>query len=69
MTKLELTLNGTLQSFEGPLSVAALIALVGAPQGAVAVEVDRKVIPRGEHTVHMLRGGERVEVVTIVGGG
>ncbi len=69
MITLELTLNGSLRSFEGPLSVAALIACLGAPRDAVAVEVDRKVIPRTEHAEHMLCGGERVEIVTLVGGG
>lgn len=69
MILIELSLNGSVRSFEGPLSVAEMLACVGAPLDAVAVEVDRKVIPRSQHGSHTLHGGEKIEVVTLVGGG
>jgi thiamine biosynthesis protein ThiS len=34
-----------------------------------AVELNRAVVPRKEHARRLLRPGDRVEVVTLVGGG
>lgn len=39
------------------------------PQAAVAVELNFEVIPRAEHDTCVLRAGDQVEVVTLVGGG
>ena len=35
----------------------------------VAVEVNLELVPRRRHAEHVLRDGDRVEVVTLVGGG
>jgi sulfur carrier protein len=35
----------------------------------VAVEVNLEVVPRGKHQTHVLRDGDRLEIVTFVGGG
>lgn len=35
----------------------------------VAVEVNGQLVPRSQHQTHQLREGDRVEVVTLVGGG
>jgi sulfur carrier protein len=40
-----------------------------ATQPHVAVEVNLEVVPRAEHGEAVLRDGDRVEVVTLVGGG
>ena len=40
--------------------------LVGRP---VAVEVNERVVPRGQLAACMLRDGDRLEIVTLVGGG
>ena len=34
-----------------------------------AVEVNRTLVPRSRHESHQLQDGDRVEVVTLVGGG
>jgi len=50
-------------SLEG---VVAQMVPVGRP---VAVEVDGQVVPRAALADHLLAGGERIEIVTFVGGG
>lgn len=37
--------------------------------GPVAVEVNEQLVPREKHARHELSDGDRVEVVTLVGGG
>jgi thiamine biosynthesis protein ThiS len=42
---------------------------LGLERAAVAVEVNRQVVPRREHEQAELADGDTVEVVTLVGGG
>jgi sulfur carrier protein len=62
-------INGEEQSFEREPSVEDILDALEVPLSAVAVEVNRTVIPRKSHAVHVLRDGDEVEVVTFVGGG
>lgn len=65
---MELTLNGEPKTVTGR-TVADLVAELGLTGQAVAVEVNREVIPRREHRQTALSDGDAVEVVTLVGGG
>lgn len=51
------------------LTVAELVRELRLGNGPVAVEVNRAVIPRAEHTRHTVHEGDEVEVVHFVGGG
>ncbi len=64
-----LKLNGEERRFEEPPTVASLLRDMQVKSPAVAVEVNRRVVPRSEHGSHRLRDGDEVEVVTFVGGG
>ncbi len=66
---LELTINGEPHSLPQPLSVADLLQRLGLDRRRVAVEVNREVVPAPRHGEHQLRGGEAVEIVTLVQGG
>ncbi|MFM8933544.1 MAG: sulfur carrier protein ThiS [Gemmataceae bacterium] len=66
---IEVWINGEPRSFPGPLSVGRLIEELGMPANRVAVEVDLLLVPRSEHAGRMIAGGEKVEIVTLVGGG
>lgn len=59
------------QSIELPDSttVAELIARLGLSDAICAAEVDRELVPKRSRAERVLREGERVEVVTLVGGG
>lgn len=50
-------------------TVAELIGLLGLSAGICAAEVDKKLVPKREHAERVLQQGERVEIVTLVGGG
>jgi thiamine biosynthesis protein ThiS len=66
---LEVILNGTPRRFDGPLSIAALLERLSLRQPHVAVELNGELIPRGMHSATDIRSGDRLEVVTLVGGG
>ena len=50
-------------------SVAGLLQELGLPSKFLAVELNRRVVPRADHQTTILLDGDRVEVVTLVGGG
>lgn len=50
-------------------NVADLISELGLGGKAVAVEHNRRVVPRRDHEDTPLAEGDRVELVTLVGGG
>jgi sulfur carrier protein len=66
---MNVVVNGEPRQFEGGTSVAALLQILGMTEPHVAVEVNLEVVPRGQHRETLLREGDRVEIVTLVGGG
>ena len=50
-------------------TVAALLEMLHVPARATAVEVNQELVPRSQHQAHTLAEGDRVEIVTLVGGG
>lgn len=64
-----LRINGEDRSFEGAPTIGAVLELLKVPPVAVAVEVNRTIVPRSTHDHHQLEDGDEVEVVTFVGGG
>ncbi len=61
--------NGEPTELPADQTVAELVAHLGLTGKAVAVEVNRQVVPRRLHEATPLREGDRIEVVTLVGGG
>ena len=51
------------------LSVKALLASLDLGARRVAVEVNGEIVPRATHAQALVRAGDRVEIVTFVGGG
>ncbi|MBY0457781.1 MAG: sulfur carrier protein ThiS [Gemmataceae bacterium] len=64
-----ITVADDVYTFPDPLTVADLLARLGKDPTKLAVEVNRDVVPRAEHAAHALKDGDRVEIVTLVGGG
>jgi thiamine biosynthesis protein ThiS len=63
------TVNGeTLQLASGS-TVADLLKTLAVEPTRVAVEHNLRVVPRAEHGAVRLNHGDRVEIVTFVGGG
>jgi thiamine biosynthesis protein ThiS len=66
---IEITVNGDLRRVRTGLTVADLILDLGLADRRVAVERNRDVVPRARHREERLQAGDRLEVVTLVGGG
>lgn len=61
--------NGAARECAAGTTVAQLLAELGLVGAAVAVERNQRLVPRGEHGATVLAEGDRVELVTLVGGG
>lgn len=66
---IEITVNGTHRRVPSGLTVAGLIAELGLAGRRVAVERNQDVVPRARHGDVELAPGDRLELVTFVGGG
>lgn len=66
---MEITVNGTAHPLPEPLTLAQLLDQLGLADKRLAVEVNRDIVPRGEHATHALRDGDRVEIIHAIGGG
>lgn len=66
---MKLTVNGESQQLPDGATIAALLEKLGLKGRAVAVEVNKQVVPRREHDKAPLHDGDHVELVTLVGGG
>jgi sulfur carrier protein len=65
-----LRVNGGERRFdEESLSVAELLRRLTVSGPAVAVEVNREIVPRAALEARRLEDGDEVEIVTFVGGG
>lgn len=69
METVEILINGRPHAISGQVSVASLLDDLDMTARYVAVEVNQELIPRGQHAEHLLRPGDRLEIVTLVGGG
>ena len=66
----QITLNGDPHTLtDAPATIESLIQSIGLAGQAVAVEVNKAVVPKKQHATHNLADGDTVEVVTLVGGG
>jgi sulfur carrier protein len=66
---MKIQINGESRDVAAGSTVAALLADLGITQPHVAVELNLEVVPRAQHRATVLREGDKLEVVTLVGGG
>ena len=66
---IDVVINGEPRAVNHGITVAGLIADLGLAGKPVAVERNREVVPRAQHASTLLAAGDRLEVVTFVGGG
>ena len=65
----EIIVNDQPRRVAEQLTVAALLEELGLAGKHVAVEVNLRLVPRQHHDEHRLAPGDRLEIVTLVGGG
>ena len=66
---LNILFNGESREVNDGRTVGDLLDELDLSPRHVAVEVNLEVVPRQRHYQHVLRDGDRIEVVTLVGGG
>lgn len=66
---MQIVLNGEPREIERPVTVAELLEQLGLEPRRVAIEVNEKLVRRQDHARTRLHEGDRVEIVTLVGGG
>jgi len=65
---MQLTINGETQQIDAG-TVRELLVSLALDKQAVAVEVNREVVPKKLHETTCLKDGDTIELVTLVGGG
>jgi sulfur carrier protein len=66
---IEVVINGETRTVVQGTTIAALIVELGLGDRRVAVERNREVVPRAQHASTEISEGDRIELVTFVGGG
>lgn len=64
-----LQINGKRVELDQPTPLLAYLEMLGVNQRAVAVEHNRVIIERADYSNTILRAGDTVEIVRMVGGG
>jgi thiamine biosynthesis protein ThiS len=67
--EIRIELNGQPTAVPAGTTVADLVARTLPNARAYAVEVNRAVLSRRDHAAREVRDGDRIEIVTLVGGG
>jgi len=65
---MKLTVNGDAIDFDGT-TIADLLVQLALQGRRLAVEVNREIIPKGEHATHTLADADIIEIVHAIGGG
>ena len=65
----QIVVNGAVQAFVSSMTIASLLEQLQIPTRGVAVELNEQIVPRSQHAQKTLQPGDRLEVVSLVGGG
>ena len=66
---MNLTINGEPRDVDDDMTVRQLLELLKVPTGRVAVELNLEIVRKDNHDTQVLKDGDRLEIVTFVGGG
>ncbi len=66
---MQLTVNGQDRELEEGTTIAQLLEQLELDPRMLAVERNLNLVPRTQHATTPLAAGDRIEVVTLVGGG
>jgi sulfur carrier protein len=68
-SRVHIVCNGEPRAVAPGTTVARLLEELALPTRQVAVEVNLQLVPRARHAAHALVEGDRLEIVSLVGGG
>ena len=66
---MELKINGNVKEVKEGISISNLLEEMKTPAIGIAVELNREIIPRSSHESTVLKDGDELEIVKMVGGG
>lgn len=66
---MRIVLNGETKECPSGITIEKLLELYKIDKHRTAVELNREIIPKREHSTKVLKTADVVEVVTFVGGG
>ena len=66
---MQVTLNGEARDVEAGTTVGALVDVITSDRSRVAVERNKKIVPRAAYDESRVEDGAVIELVTMVGGG
>jgi len=66
---MRILVNGRWQTQSDHISVAKLLESRSLEPRRVAVELNKRIVPRGQYADTFLADGDELEIVTLVGGG
>lgn len=61
--------NGNPRELAERTTIRKLLEELKLPSRGIAVEVNQQIVPRQRHAEHELSNGDRLEIVSLVGGG
>lgn len=66
---MHIIVNGSKENYPSDTDVSQLLDQLHLQDKRIALEVNRKIIPRGEYDQHILNDGDIVEIIHAIGGG
>jgi sulfur carrier protein len=66
---MNILLNGKDKSIDDELYLNTLIEQLELTGKRLAVEINREIIPKGEHSQYKIQDGDKIEIVFAIGGG
>jgi sulfur carrier protein len=66
---MKIVLNGEQHEVEEPLTVARLLQTLNLRSEQVAIEINLKILDRGDFPTWNLHDGDKVEILSFIGGG
>ncbi len=66
---MEIILNGSPQAVPDQTSASELLDSLGLAGKRLALEINLEIVPRSRFEHHMIRPGDRIEIVHAIGGG
>ena len=66
---MKLTVNGDVREVRDGLTLSELVRELSLERGPIAVELNRRIVPKARFGETTLAEGDTLEIVTLVGGG
>lgn len=66
---MKITLNGETRSIDDGIKLQALLDQLGFGGKRLAVEINKEIIPKSQHTDYLIKDGDNIEIVHAIGGG